>query len=175
MLKKLSVQNFALIDECQLDFYRGFTAFTGETGAGKSLLIDAISLLCGERASASFVQRGKDKAVISGVFSVSEIMKSKLNEAICDDNDELVLQREIFKDGKSVIRINGKTASLQTLKQMTANLIDIHSQHDTQYLLNKHSHLALLDKTMVDETLIQKTSECWKVYEDAKKRLDTFR
>ncbi len=174
MLKKLSVQNFALIDECQLDFYRGFTAFTGETGAGKSLLIDAISLLCGERASASFVQRGKDKAVISGVFSVSEIMKSKLNEAICDDNDELVLQREIFKDGKSVIRINGKTASLQTLKQMTANLIDIHSQHDTQYLLNKHSHLALLDKTLVDETLIQKTSECWKVYEDAKKRLDTF-
>ena len=174
MLKKLSVNNFALIDECQLDFHHGFTAFTGETGAGKSLLIDAISLLCGERASASFVQRGKEKAVISGVFSVNESIKSQLNEAFIEASDELVLQREITKDGKSLIRINGKNASLQTLKQMTANLIDIHSQHDTQYLLNKHSHLSLLDKTLSDQDLIKTVSSCWKVYEDAKNRLDTF-
>lgn len=163
-----------MIEECQLDFHHGFTAFTGETGAGKSLLIDAISLLCGERASASFVQRGKEKAVISGVFSVNESIKSQLNEAFIEASDELVLQREITKDGKSLIRINGKNASLQTLKQMTANLIDIHSQHDTQYLLNKHSHLSLLDKTLSDQDLINTVSSCWKIYEDAKKRLDTF-
>ena len=173
MLKKLFVQNFALIDECQLDFYRGFTAFTGETGAGKSLLIDAISLLCGERASASFVQRGKEKALISGVFTADDQMKAAFPEYFIHCTD-LTLEREISKDGKSTIRINDKSANLQTLKRLTENLIDIHSQHDTQYLLNKQSHLSLLDKTLLEKELLKITQESWNDYADAKKRLDAF-
>ena len=174
MLKQLHVTNFALIDECTLDFHAGFTAFTGETGAGKSLLIDAISLLCGERASASFVQRGKDKAVITGVVQVTESMKPVLKEAGFDGCDELLIQRDITKDGKSSIKINGKTASLTTLKLVTSNLIDIHSQHDTQYLLNKHSHLSLLDKTLSDHPLIEQVKKAWQSYTSAKKQLEQF-
>ena len=95
MLKQLHVTNFALIDECTLDFHSGFTAFTGETGAGKSLLIDAISLLCGERASSAFVQRGKEKAVITGVLTLTPSMKPVLKEAGFEDVEELTIQREI--------------------------------------------------------------------------------
>ena len=174
MLKQLHVTNFALIDECTLDFHTGFTAFTGETGAGKSLLIDAISLLCGERASASFVQRGKEKAVITGLVQVTESMKPVLKETGFDACDELLIQRDITKDGKSSIKINGKTASLATLKLVTSNLIDIHSQHDTQYLLNKHSHLSLLDKTLSDHPLIEQVRKAWQGYTSAKKQLEQF-
>lgn len=174
MLKSLDVVNFALIDECHLDFHRGFTAFTGETGAGKSLLIDAISLLCGERASASFVQRGKDKAVITGLFSLKYADSSVLHElSLCKD-DDVILQREITKEGKSTVKINGKNASLSSLKLLGSTLIDIHSQHDTQYLLNKNSHLSLLDKTLNDKAVLLKTEVLWKEYASAKRRYDDF-
>ena len=174
MLKQLHVTNFALIDECTLDFHSGFTAFTGETGAGKSLLIDAISLLCGERASSAFVQRGKEKAEITGVLKLPSSMKPVLKEAGFENTEELTIQREITKDGKSSIKINGKNASLQTLKLVTANLIDIHSQHDTQYLLNKNSHLALLDETISDHPLLSEVRQAWKSYTQAKKQLEQF-
>lgn len=174
LLKQLHVENFALIDECNLDFHCGFTAFTGETGAGKSLLIDAISLLCGERASASFVQRGKQKAVITGLFSLDNVNQDVLKELNLNTNHDLHLYREISKDGKSSIKINGKTANLQQLKAITSNLIDIHSQHDTQYLLNKNSHLLLLDKTLKDKTLRDETEQHWKAYAASKKQYEDF-
>ena len=148
MLQNLHVKNLALIDETEVDFKEGLNILSGETGAGKSLLIDAISLLCGERASASFVQRGKDKAVITGLFSLKYADSSVLQElSLCKD-DDVILQREITKEGKSTVKINGKNASLSSLKLLGSTLIDIHSQHDTQYLLNKNSHLSLLDKTL---------------------------
>ncbi|MBR5003912.1 MAG: AAA family ATPase, partial [Erysipelotrichaceae bacterium] len=174
MLKQLHVTNFALIDECTLDFHSGFTVFTGETGAGKSLLIDAISLLCGERASSAFVQRGKEKAEITGVLKLPSSMKPVLKEAGFENAEELTIQREITKDGKSSIKINGKNASLQTLKLVTANLIDIHSQHDTQYLLNKNSHIALLDETISDHPLLSEVRQSWMSYTQAKKQLEQF-
>ena len=109
LLKQLHVENFALIDECNLDFHCGFTAFTGETGAGKSLLIDAISLLCGERASASFVQRGKQKAVISGLFSLDNVkVFGNLEEnvkriAICPGSGKSVIKTALSKNADVLV------------------------------------------------------------------------
>jgi DNA repair protein RecN (Recombination protein N) len=145
MIQQISIKNFAIIDDLVIDFKRDINIFTGETGAGKSIIIEALGLLTGERANASMVRHGTSKAIIEGVFHLPQPLISQFNLHEYIDNQQLIIRKEIDSDGRSIIKINGVTSSLSLVKQITANIIDIHSQQDNQYLLNKSYHLMLLD------------------------------
>lgn len=174
MLKEIYVKDFILIDKIQINFENGMNAFTGETGAGKSLIIDAIALLKGNRATASLVRSGANKAIIEGVFEVTNrdvILKLENAGFDCEDN-RFIVTREINADGKSLARINQRTTSLSFLKEVMSDVVDIHSQHDSQYLLNPRYHLHLLDKFINDETAINDIYTSFKAYDSLKKALD---
>lgn len=147
MLKHLYVKDFIIIDEIDLTFDSGFSVFTGETGAGKSILIDAIGLLCGQRAGSDCIRTGKQKALIEGVFQFAPTSKSAqiLIEAGYDCNEDIFITREITSEG-STVRINHRLTTLGLVKECLAYFVDIHSQHDSQYLLNTKYHLQLLDQ-----------------------------
>lgn len=173
MFKEIYVKNFILIDQLHLDFTKGFSVFTGETGAGKSLLIDAISLLCGSRASFEYVTQGKEYALVEGVFSLDNnhpVLK-ELDELGIEIEDDLIITRKITSDGKSNVKINHRSVSLSMLKNIMSQMIDIHSQHDTQYLLNSKSHLSLLDEYCHIDDLL---NECKTVYKSYKEALDNY-
>ena len=172
MLKKLIVDNFILINHCVLDFNNSFSVFTGETGAGKSLLIDAISLLQGDRASCSMIQNNQPHAYICGVFDFSNNIKDVLLELKIEDQSNVIIERYIYKDNKSIAKINNKTVSLSILKKLVDNYVDIHSQFDTQYLLNKSNHLHLIDQLVEDKDLIKDVKDKFKVYKKNQDELD---
>lgn len=168
MLTGMYVKDFVLIDEIHLDFCEGMSAFTGETGAGKSLLIDAIGILCGDRVNASMIKQGKEKAVIEGVFTVTKNHPARmlLEEAGYDiDDDTIVIQRTFTQEGKSIARLNYRTTTVSFVKKVLGTLIDIHSQHDNQYLLNNKYHLTLLDHYLDEPSLCLEVSECYRVYQ----------
>lgn len=166
MLISMFVKNFVLIDAVTLDFQRGLSAFTGETGAGKSLLMDAIGVLKGDRASASMVKQGCDKAIIEGVFEIEhEELKKQLQQDGYDLEDGLmIISREITKDGKSTTRLNQRVVSLSYVKEIVSALVDVHSQHDTQYLLNPRYHLGLLDNFLGETVLQQKVATTYQTF-----------
>ncbi|MCL2858402.1 MAG: AAA family ATPase, partial [Streptococcaceae bacterium] len=143
MLQEISIKNFAIIDEIHLSFSNGMTILTGETGAGKSIIIDAMNLLLGGRASSDFVRHGQEKSEIQGLFFVERNpdLSEKLEEFGFADEQELILQREIFANGRSVCRINGVLVNLSTLREIGEFLVDIHGQHDNQELMNAKHHL----------------------------------
>lgn len=164
MIKHLYIKDFILFDQIQLDFESGFSAFTGETGAGKSILIDAISLLMAQRASSSMIKHGKESALIEGIFDLSKNEHAKeilLSEGFDIDQD-VVISRELKSDGKSTAKINYRVVTLNLLKACIESEIDIHSQHDNQYLLNKSYHIELLDNFINDKST---TSKCKSLYE----------
>ena len=147
MLKSLSVTNFAIIDHIDLNFVSGMTVITGETGAGKSLIIDAISLLLGDRASAEMIRHQADKAVIIGTFIIEDdILKSVLNGLKIEAFDnQITIRREINGQNKNTIKINDTPITLQQLKELSHHLADIHSQFDSQRLINPANYLELID------------------------------
>ena len=175
MIVSLHVENFVLIDHIDLEFQSGFNVFTGETGAGKSLLVDAISLLCGAKASNNLIKSDAEFARVDGVFLIKPGSRSEISahEMGIDTSDVVVLSREISKDGRNVCRINGKMVPLSLLKELASYEIDIHSQHDTTYLLNEKQHLHLLDQG-VDETLKNQVKESYATYKKAKEMYDTL-
>ncbi|MBM7097273.1 MULTISPECIES: DNA repair protein RecN [Alteribacter] len=150
MLVELSIKNFAIIDHVTVPFEEGLTVLTGETGAGKSIIIDAIGLLIGGRGSVEFVRHGSKRAEIEGLFSVSS--SHDINPLMQDlgievsEDDMVVLRREITSQGKSICRINGKLVTLASLRQIGQMLVDIHGQHEHQQLLQVDKHLFLLDR-----------------------------
>jgi DNA repair protein RecN (Recombination protein N) len=148
MLVEIRVENFAIIDSLHISFKEGLTVITGETGAGKSIIIDAIQLLVGGRASTEFVRHGAEKAEIEALFDI-ELNAGCKNElagvGIDSDDGMLVLRREVAKNGKSVCRANGKLITLSILRDIGQHLIDIHGQHEHQELLLSEKHLQLLD------------------------------
>jgi len=163
------VKDFVLIDNVNLSFQDGMSAFTGETGAGKSLLIDAIGILCGERVNASMVKQGKEQAVIEGVFTIGKHHPalSVLQEAGYEvEDDTIIIQRTFTKDGKSSARLNHRTTTVSLIRKILATLIDIHSQHDTQYLLNNKYHLTLLDQYLHEDALREEVARCYHVYHE---------
>lgn len=151
MLQEISIKNFAIIEEVQVSFENGMTILTGETGAGKSIIIDAMNLLLGSRASSDFVRHGTDKAEIEGLFFYDDgkedkELAKKLEEFGFESTGEVLLRREIFANGRSVCRVNGQMVNLMTLREIGEFLVDIHGQHDNQELMNPKHHLKLLDE-----------------------------
>ena len=149
MLSELSITNFAIIERLSISFEKGLTVLTGETGAGKSIIIDAIHLLVGGRGSSDFVRHGEDRAEIEGLFlleNASTVYDKAQELGIKIEDDMVVLRREITKSGKSVCRINGKLVTIAILREMGGSLVDIHGQHEHQELMDETKHLSLLDQ-----------------------------
>ena len=178
MLSSLRIVDFAIIDEVQIEFDSGMSVLTGETGAGKSIIIDAISLLMGARATSFMVKSGAKKALVEGVFDIAQNYKLQafLQEAGFESEDELVISREISAEGKSQARLNYRLVSAGLLKQIGQHLADIHSQFETQYLLNDKIHLSLLDNYIGSEMteLLKAYQQAYKAYSDAKKDYETL-
>ena len=146
MLKSLEVKNFAIIDYIKLDFHQGMTVLTGETGAGKSIIVDAISLLLGDRAQKEMISSKAEVAEITGEFLIdSKAIKNILENNGIDDQEVLIINRIISKDNRNLVKINQQNASLKTLKELAVYLADIHSQFDTSRLINPENYLSLID------------------------------
>jgi len=168
MLTELSIRNFAIIEQVSVTFHDGLTVLTGETGAGKSIIIDAIQLLAGGRGSVDFVRHGAKKAEIEGLFSIDKPTHPVYEKAeqfgIEITDEQIVLERTITSRGKSICRVNGKLVTLAILKEFGSTLIDIHSQHETQSLMDPSNHLELLD--MYEPELTEETKkEYTKIYD----------
>lgn len=146
MLRNLHVQNFAIIDQIDIDFKNGLTVLTGETGAGKSLIIDAINLLTGGKTSPNVVRNGAVKAVIEGVFDSFGIDAAKfLTDLEIESDDELIIRRDIYATGKTTYRVNGITVTSSQIESLCENLVDIHVQNDTLRLFNPKNYLSFID------------------------------
>ena len=174
MLKNLYIKNFVLIEELSLDFHNSFSSFTGETGAGKSIMIDAISLLSLERSSTSFIMKDKDVAIIEGTFDLSkdEYAKKVLEEAGFEVESDTIFTREINKSGKSTSRINHRIVTFSLMQEALKYQIDIHNQRDNAYLLNVQNHLTLLDKYSKSTKELNKVKEKYEKYDQLLKEKD---
>jgi len=172
VLTQLSIENFAIIDEISLTFNDGLTVLTGETGAGKSIIIDAVELLAGGRGSVDYVRHGAKKAEIEGLFSIDyeghEIYRLAEQYGIDAGDAMIILRRTITVQGKSICRINGKLVTLAILREFGKQLIDIHSQHETQSLMDVSNHLLLLDD-YCDEEINETKFEYLSLFEKHKK------
>ena len=149
ILRELQIRNVALIEIAEISLEQGFTCLTGETGAGKSILLDAVGLLLGSRASVDLVRTGAEKASVEGVFDAPKAqhkLYSLFEELGIDCEDEqIVIVREISRSGKAVARVNGRIVTAQSLREIGSFLIHQHGQHDSTSLLRKEEHLELLD------------------------------
>ena len=146
MLLQLNITNFALIEKLSISFNKGFNILSGETGAGKSILIDAINYVLGSKFNKDFIRTGENRTYVEGVFSIeNEKTKEIMNELGIEYEDMVVISRETFQSGKSVAKINGKTFLLTNVKRVTDTLLDIHGQHANQTLLEVSSHIIYLD------------------------------
>ena len=178
MLTQMSIRNFALIEQMNISFKDGITIFTGETGAGKSILMDAFSILLGERASSEFIRHGKDSFVIDGIFDIAnhqsllDVLESK---NIIVEDDQLILSRSFNTSGKSMILANDQPIPLKALKEIGQLLADIHGQYSNQKLLNPDSHHEYLDSyNEVGLKAYQEYKEAYKEYKAAKQALDNL-
>lgn len=147
MLLEMSIKNFAIIEEVTLAFDKGMTVLTGETGAGKSIIIDAMNLLLGARATTDVIRYGTTKAEMEGLFSVElqGPLQVFLAEQGIELGDELIVRREVLANGRSVSRINGQLVNLSVLREVGQYLVDIHGQHDQEELMKSQHHITLLD------------------------------
>jgi DNA repair protein RecN (Recombination protein N) len=174
MLTQLIVSNYAIAERVELQFNRGMTALTGETGAGKSIVLDALGLAMGGRADAGAVRHGAKRADITATFDVARIAEAKkwLEDHELDDENDCILRRVISKDGRSRAFINGQPCPLAHLKDLGSTLMDIHSQHQHQSLLRKDTHRKLLDEFAGAETLAENTFQAWKTWNATRLRLN---
>ncbi|NBH29682.1 DNA repair protein RecN [Staphylococcus warneri] len=177
MLQTLSIKQFAIIDELEIQFSDGLTVLSGETGSGKSIIIDAIGQLIGMRASSDYVRHGEKKAIIEGIFDIDNSKDAihVLQDLNIDiDEDFLLVKREIFSSGKSICRINNQTITLQDLRKVMQELLDIHGQHETQSLLKQKYHLQLLDDYAGDQysDLLSQYHDVFNRYKSKRKELE---
>ncbi|EHA6122759.1 DNA repair protein RecN [Staphylococcus pseudintermedius] len=179
MLQSLSIKQFAIIDTLDIQFSDGLTVLSGETGAGKSIIIDAIGQLIGMRASSEFVRHGEKKAIIEGIFDIDDAKDAirQLETLGIDINEDfLIVKREIFSSGKSICRINNQTVTLQDLRQVMQSLLDIHGQHETQSLLKQKYHVELLDRYTDGEYIeeLQQYAQSYEQHQEKIKELEAL-
>lgn len=175
MLSYISVKNFAIIENIEVEFKNGMTSLTGETGAGKSLLIDAIGLLLGDRATSNVVRTGSQKAEIEGIFKFHnpEIQKILSELDIDAFDNELIIKRQITPSNNNIIKVNNQTVTLKDLKEITSKLADIHTQMDTHRLINPLTYLDIIDGFHREKTsrLIEEYQNLLKAYKKDLKEL----
>jgi DNA repair protein RecN (Recombination protein N) len=173
LLLSITINNYTLVDILEIEFSSGTTAITGETGAGKSLILDALSMALGDRADSSTIRQGKDRAQITASFDISSIPEAKLwldNHDITAD-DECILRRIYTTEGRSRGYINGQPCTMQQLKQLGDLLVDLHSQHEHQSLLRRNTHRKLLDEFNASTELAVKVAEYFHDWQGAAKTL----
>lgn len=179
MLLSLDIRNIALMDEMQVEFGAGLHVLTGETGAGKSILVDAVALLLGGRAQKELIRNGCDKARVEGVFDLADCPAAQalLAEMELEDGDELILCREITMQGRSVCRVNGRQTPLTAYQQLAGLLMDIHGQHEHQFLMDEKRHLSMLDASggPAHQRLLERTKADFTVWLASQKALDQLR
>lgn len=169
MLNEIFISNFAIIERTRAKFENGLNIITGETGAGKSIIIEAIELLLGARANKDLVGNYSDSAIVEGVFNLKEEIKTRLHEEFGIEvlEDFVIVTREIYKNGKSIARINGRQANLSTIKEIMHTVIDIHSQHSSQILLDKKNYIEIID-SIADEKFYDELSKLELLLRDKK-------
>jgi DNA repair protein RecN (Recombination protein N) len=173
MLTQLSIQDYSLVEKLDLEFFNGMTVITGETGAGKSIMLDALGLTLGDRADAKTVRQGKNRADIHACFDIQKIPAALdwLKARDLQEGEECILRRVVTREGRSRGYINGQPAPLQDLKSLGGLLIDIHSQHEHQSLLNRNSHLRLLDDFAGHNNLLDEVRSGYQRWHNISQRL----
>lgn len=174
MIVELNISNFAIIDSLNINFTNGFNVLTGETGAGKSIIVEGISMILGGRANKNLVKTGKEKAILEGLFYLED--PNRVNNTLndygidVDESNYLLISREIYANGGSVSRVNGRTVTLTMLNSITSTLVDVHGQHEHQSLLNINNHIKLID-TFGDMKLKDLLNNVESKYEDLTKEI----
>ncbi len=174
MLTSLRIENFAIVSQLELDFSQGMTAFTGETGAGKSIMIDALMLALGERSDASVIRKGADKCDISACFHIDKNSQPAdwlAEHDISNDSDEVILRRVIYAEGRSKSYVNGQPFPLQKIKELSEMLVDIHGQHQHQTLLQHATHRQQLDQYASHQQLLENVNQQYQQCQQIKHRL----
>ena len=171
MLKHLYISNFTLIDELDITFSSGFSVITGETGAGKSIIIGAVGMLLGNRADVKMIKSGKDKCVVEAIFSISDYDSDFIDRFLEDSNldsngSECILRREINTNGKNRAFINDTPVTLSTLKSLGEHLMDIHSQHQNLMLNKEDFQLNVIDIFAQNKAILTEYQNLYKCYKD---------
>ena len=177
MLQRLSIQNFVLIEELSIEFYPHFSVITGETGAGKSIILGAIALLMGQRADSGTLLPGAERCIIEAQFTDLDTAVARMleEEDIDADEGECIVRREITSKGKSRAFINDTPASLQLLKRLSEYLIDIHSQHQNLLLGDAQFQLSTLDLYRGEDLLVSRYQELYETYKSKAEELNRLR
>lgn len=180
MLYSLHVHNYAIIDELDIQFHPGLNIMTGETGAGKSILLGALSLILGERADSSVLKKSTTKCIVEGIFHIkeqTELVSALLQKWEIEESDEIIVRRELSAQGKSRAFINDTPVNLQQLKELSSSLVDLHQQFDTLEIASTTFQLKVLDAMAGNQLKLsdyRKTFKSWKLYRDDWKRLESM-
>ena len=175
MIEQLSVKDYVLFESCDIDFTNGMSVITGETGAGKSLLIDAIGYLSGDRIKSNVIRKGKDKTVLSMVLTSNEEVNAILEENGFDTEDQVIISRTILNNNKSTVRINQTVTTLSFVRKIVNLLVDIHSQMDTYRLMDTKLQIELLDSYANTNGLKEQVKQAYNHYSNVLNELDTLK
>ncbi len=180
MLTELRIENFAIINRLELDFGAGLVIFTGETGAGKSIIMDALEMLLGGRAETGVIRSDSERASVEGVFKLAEATQQAVNEVLkredlLDDENYVTLAREVRREGRSAARINGRTVSVSLLREIGAYLVDIHGQTEHLSLLDPRTHLGLLDRYSGVDSLLASYRQTYTTLQALRRELSDLR
>lgn len=175
MLQLLHIENIAVIEEADISFDNGFNALTGETGAGKSIVIDALGAVLGQRTSRDLIRTGAAKSFVSAVFTGVPALEPLVECGIRTDDGELLLQREITADGKNTCRAGGRPVTVAQLRKIGSALLNIHGQHDGQQLLDEEQHLAYLDNFGRVNAEYAKYTDCYTAMTETERKIRSYR